>query len=145
MAEVRKTFGGQFGISQNRIARLESKLREHFPDAWIEGFEPLIRKRTNDAKDRHVLAAAVHANSRTIVTYNLRHFPLNTTASWRVTAVGPSLFLNLLYASDPKPVLEVLRQQATEIKRTFPDQLRVLHKAVTAFVEIVCRDTRTEI
>jgi hypothetical protein len=33
MAEVRRTLGGKFGIAPDRIARLESKLREHFPDA----------------------------------------------------------------------------------------------------------------
>jgi hypothetical protein len=49
MAEVRRTLAGQFGIPPNRIAHLESKLREHFPEAWTEGFEPLIPKMTNDA------------------------------------------------------------------------------------------------
>ena len=143
MAEVRRTLGGKFAIAPDRIARLESKLREHFPDAWIEGFEPLIPTMTNDAKDRHVLAAAAHAKARTLVTYNLKHFPLNSTKPWRVTAVGPSLFLKKLYASDPQAVVEVLREQATDIKRTFVDQLRVLHKAVPAFVEVVCCDTHT--
>lgn len=145
MAEVRRTLGGRFGIAPDRIARLESKLREHFPDAWIEGFEPLVPTMTNDVKDRHVLAAAAHAKARTLVTYNLKHFPLNSTQPWRVTAVGPSQFLKKLYASDPQAVVEVLREQASEIKRTFVDQLRVLHKAVPAFVEVVCGDTQTEL
>lgn len=143
MAEVRRTLGGRFGIAPDRIARLESKLREHFPEAWIEGFEALIPEMTNDLKDRHVLAAAAHAKARTLVTYNLNHFPINSTKPWHVTAVGPSLFLKQLYASDPQSVLDVLRGQAVEIKRTFADQLRVLHKAVPAFVEVVCRDTHT--
>lgn len=145
MAEVRRTLGDRFGIAPDRIARLESKLREHFPEAWIEGFEALIPEMNNDLKDRHVLAAAAHAKARTLVTYNLKHFPMSSTKPWRVTAVGPSLFLKQLYASDPHSVVEVLREQAVEIKRTFGDQLRVLHKAVPAFVEVVCRDTRTEL
>ena len=145
MTEVRRTLGGRFGITSDRIARLESKLREHFPEAWVEGFEALIPEMTNDLKDRHVLAAAAHAKARTLVTYNLKHFPMSSTKPWRVTAVGPSLFLKQLYASDPHSVVEVLREQAAEIKRTFADQLRVLHKAVPAFVEVVCRDTRTEL
>ena len=32
-----------------------------------------------------------------------------------------------------------------DIKRTFADQLRVLHKAVPVFVKVVCRDTQTEL
>lgn len=145
MAEVRRTLAGQFGIAPNRIAHLESKLREHFPEAWIEDFEPLISSMTNDAKDRHVLAAAAHSKARMVVTYNLKHFPLSSTKLWRVVAVGPSQFLKKLYASDPQAVAEVLREQATNIRRTFADQLRVLHKAVPAFVEIVCRDTHTNL
>ena len=58
MAEVQRTLGGRFGIPPNRIAHLESKMREHFFEAWIEGFEPLISSMATDAKDRHVLAAA---------------------------------------------------------------------------------------
>lgn len=143
MAEVQRTLGGQFNIAPSRIAHLESTLREHFPEAWIEGFEPLVSAMTNDAKDRHVLAAAAHAKARLLVTYNLKHFPPGATQPWRVTAVGPSLFLKNLYASDPHSVLEVLREQAANIKRMFVDQLRVLHKAVPAFVEVVCRDTQT--
>ncbi|WP_321477071.1 PIN domain-containing protein [uncultured Paludibaculum sp.] len=143
MAEVRRTLGGPFGIAPNRIAHLESKLREHFPEACIEGFEPLIAKMTNDAKDRHVLAAAAHAKAHLLVTYNLKHFPLSSTQPWRVNAVGPSLLLKKLYASDPESVIEVLREQATDIQRTFVAQLRVLRKAVPAFVEVVCHDTRT--
>lgn len=145
MAEVRRTLAGQFGIASDRIAHLESKLREHFPEAWVEDFEPLISSMTNDTKDRHVLAAAAQAKARLVVTYNLKHFPLSSTKPWRVTTVGPSQFLKKLYASDPQAVVEVFREQATDIKRTFVDQLRVLHKAVPAFVELVCRDTHTKL
>jgi predicted nucleic acid-binding protein len=145
MAEVLRTLGGRFGIAPDRIASLESKLREHFPEAWIEGFDGLIPAMANDIKDRHVLAAAAHAKARTVVTYNLKHFPMSSTKPWRVTAVGPGMFLKQLYASDPHSVVEVLREQAADIKRTFVAQLRVLHKAVPAFVEVVCRDTKTEL
>jgi predicted nucleic acid-binding protein len=145
MDEVARTLRGQFGIPTNRIAHLESTLREHFPDAWVEGFEPLISKMRNEDKDRHVLAAAALGKANSIITYNLRHFPLSSTRPWRVTATGPSLFLKKLYASDPNAVMEVLREQAADIDRSLLDQLRVLHKAVPAFVEVVCRDTQTAI
>ncbi|MBI4910281.1 MAG: PIN domain-containing protein [Acidobacteria bacterium] len=41
MDEVKRTLQGQFRISADRVARLESRLREHFPDAWVRGFETL--------------------------------------------------------------------------------------------------------
>lgn len=143
MAEVRRTLQRQFGIPPDRIERLESKLREHFGDAWIEGFEHLIPELTNDEKDRHVLAAAAHANLPLVVTYNLRHFPSDATLPWGVRAVGPSGFLKELYGADADSVLKVLREQSEEIGRTFADQLRVLHKAVPAFIDVVSRDTKT--
>lgn len=145
MAEVRRTLQGKFRIAPERIAHLESKLREHFADAWVEGFESLIQEMTNDEKDRHVMAAAVHADARLIVTYNIRHFPLSSTRPWGVTAVGPSAFLKELYAADRRLVLEVLREQASDLKRSFADLLRVLHKAVPSFVEVVCRDSQLKL
>lgn len=145
MAEVQRTLERQFGIAPNRTAHLESTLRRHFPEAWIYGFDSLIPLMTNDEKDRHVLAAAVHAQAPLLITYNLRHFPPDATAPWKVTAVGPGTFLKQLYASDPQSVVAVLHEQAADIKRTFATQLSVLHQAVPGFVDLVCRDTRTQI
>ncbi len=89
------------------------------------------------------MAATAHAKARLLVTFYLKHFPLSSTKPWRVMPVGPSRFLMRLYDSDPQVVVEVLREQAADIKRTFVEQLRVLHRAVPAFVELVCLDTNT--
>lgn len=140
--EVRRTLHNQFEIPPNRIARLESVLREHFPESWLTGFDALTPRMTNDEKDRHVLAAAAHAAAPTLVTYNLRHFPPAATHPWRVTAVGPSAFLKALHQADPTAVTTVLHQQAADIRRTLPAQLRVLHKAIPAFVVYFCEVSR---
>ena len=141
IAELKRTLQGKFGIPPDRAEYLESQLKEHFPEAWIEGFESVAPHMANDPKDRHVLAAAVHGKVRTIVTYNLRHFPLNTTRPWRVKAIGPSAFLKKLYRADEDLVIATLREQAADIRRTLPEQLDVLHKSVPAFVEMVRRNT----
>ena len=145
MAEVKRTLGRQFGIAPKRIVHLESQMREHFPDAWVEGYEHLIPTLGNDAKDRHVLAAAMQAKAPFLVSYNLKHFPPSSTLGCGVSVVGPSTFLNTLYSVDPQAVVEVLREQASDIERSFVDLLRVLHKAVPAFVDVVCRDTQTAV
>src|SRR5437016_4589607 len=48
-------------------AHFEAELRAHFSEAWIRGYESLIPRMTNDQKDRHVVAAAVHAESPIIL------------------------------------------------------------------------------
>ncbi|MCX6593137.1 MAG: PIN domain-containing protein [Acidobacteria bacterium] len=73
--EMKRVFENQIGLPPAKTAYLDRELRRHFWDSWVTGFEPLIRKMTNDAKDRHVLAAAVKAGAQTIVTFNKRHFP----------------------------------------------------------------------
>ena len=52
-----------------------TRMHEHFLDALVHGYEPLLPAMTNQEKDRHVLAAAVAAGAEIIVTRNLRDFP----------------------------------------------------------------------
>lgn len=85
-------------------------------------------------KDRHVLAVAAKAK------YNLRLFPPPATRPWGVTAIGPSTLLKSLYRRHEKRVLEVLREQALDIRRTLRKQLIDLQAAVPGFVETVRRD-----
>ena len=145
VTEMKRTLEAKLGVAPARTSHLESQLREHFPEAWVEGFEALVPQMANHPKDRHVLAAAVHAKARTIVTYNLRDFPPESTRPWRITAVGPSTFLKRMYNAHPALVLETLRQQAADISRAFEDQLRTLYKAVPAFIDAVRHDTGAQI
>jgi predicted nucleic acid-binding protein len=142
IVEMKRALEKQIGLPPAKTAYLERELRRHFQDSWLTGFEPLIRKMTNDAKDRHVLAAAVHARARTIVTFNKRHFPSVSTLPWNVEAVGPAAFLEELYLAAPTIVAERIQQQAADLRRTIAEQLAVLAKAVPSFVEFVRRDLK---
>ena len=68
MDEVSRNLTGTFGVSPGGAAYREGEIRKAFPDAWAEGYEPLIPVMENDPKDRHVLAAAVRTRSEVIVT-----------------------------------------------------------------------------
>jgi predicted nucleic acid-binding protein len=50
-------------------------MQQAFPKATVQGYEVRIAAMTNDAKDRHILATAVHIRAQIIVTNNIRHFP----------------------------------------------------------------------
>jgi len=68
-------------------------MRDSFPDAMVDGYQTLIDGMECDAKDRHVLAAAVRANAELLVTFNLRDFPAASTDAYEIEVVGPDEFL----------------------------------------------------
>ncbi len=72
--ETTRTLEFKLGWPSSLTAYLEAELRANFKEAWIMGYEPLLPLMTNDEKDRHVTAAAVHVKAPIIVTFNLRHF-----------------------------------------------------------------------
>jgi hypothetical protein len=98
---------------------------------------------TNDPGDRHVLAAAVKCGASLIVTYNKRDFPAAATEPWDIEVQGPSTFLKYLYDLNPSGVIDKLHAQARNLRRTLPEQLAVLRKAVPSFVDAVCQDLGT--
>ena len=61
----------KLGWPNSLTTHLEKELRAHFSEAWISGYESLIPRMTNNEKDRHVAAAAVHGEAPIIVTLNL--------------------------------------------------------------------------
>lgn len=90
MAEVSRNLAGHpWNKSAEQIRHRENELRIHFPEAWVEGYEPLIDLMQNEPKDRHVLAAAVSSGTKLIVTYNGKHFPDEALLSWGIERQGP--------------------------------------------------------
>ena len=94
-------------LDPQRIARTRSLMDSRIPDAVVSGYEPLISTLTlPDPNDRHVLAAALHAGARVIVTANLKDFPNTVLATLNITAEHPDQFIRAL--------LEVASHQAIE-------------------------------
>src|SRR5262249_38806633 len=100
MDEVTRNLVQKWNMPPEKAQRRESELRRHFPEAWVEGFEPLVEAMTNNAKDRHLLAAAVRAQADLIVTYNRRHFSAASLQTWEIEVQAPSAFLRGLYDLD---------------------------------------------
>ena len=89
-------------------------MREHFPEALVKGYEPLIETlELPDADDRHVLAAAIRCSAQYIVTDNLDDFPAETLGRFGLEAVDADVFLSRtfdLYPSEALGVLRILRE-----------------------------------
>jgi hypothetical protein len=58
--ETTRTLELKLGWPNSLTVHLEQELRALFSEAWISGCESLNPRMTNDEKDRHVVAAAVH-------------------------------------------------------------------------------------
>lgn len=140
ITETVRTLESKFGLTEAQTTRLTNALREHFPEAWVDGHEALIPYLKNHPKDRHVLAVAIQGNATVIITYNRRDFRPEDLAPWRVTAQSPATFLLSLYAWEPALVIQRLEEQARTLRRSLPEQLACLHPAAPPFIEQVARD-----
>ena len=83
---------------------------EHFPEALVTGYEPLIATlELPDADDRHVLAAAIRCGAQYIVTDNLADFPAQVLARFNIEAIDADGFLSRTFDLYPSEALGVLR------------------------------------
>ncbi len=95
-------------LARGEVARLHAA----WPGARVEaraGLEAQLW--LPDPADRHVLAAAISARARWIVTQNLRDFPRRVLGEFALEAVHPDAFLFGLWRQQPG----VVRQVATAV------------------------------
>jgi predicted nucleic acid-binding protein len=93
----------------DRIHRTGRAMEEAFPDARVLGYRRHEKSVAGiDPKDRHVAAAAIAAGAQRIVTFNLRHFPLDTLAPFGITPIHPDAFVGGLISANRDDALAVL-------------------------------------
>ena len=132
-----RTLELKLGWPHSLTAHFEKELRAHFGDAWISGYESLIPRMTNDEKDRHVVATAVHGEAAIILTLNLRHFRPDHMVTWGVRALHPQSFLIEIFRQEQAVVMTKLEQQAADRGRSLSQLLDILNATVPDFVAIV--------
>jgi predicted nucleic acid-binding protein len=139
--EVRRTQTSKFKkpYSAQLADYWRAQVTEAFPEALVTGWEILLPAMTNDAKDRHVLAAAVKAKSSLIVTFNLRHFPQSALKPHGVDALHPQDYLLTLWSMNPAVVMAKLAAMArnTEGRTEVQDVLLRLAKTLPRFSQHV--------
>jgi predicted nucleic acid-binding protein len=110
--EMERNLVKQARASQEKARRRRITMQEAFPKATVQGYEVRIAAMTNDAKDRHVLATAVHIRAQIIVTNNIRHFPSAALAPYGIEAQPADTFLNSLFIADPDAIERIITEQA---------------------------------
>lgn len=117
LAEVERNFPRVSGAvdASRRYGRLLGALRHHFPRALVAetGDEP--GEAWGALHDRHVLACALAAPAKLIVTYNIRHFPARLLAPYAILAWHPDTLLFDVLEQRPDEVREVLLAQGAEL------------------------------
>ncbi len=128
------------GVSREQAARRVGAMRRGFgAAALVDDFEHLIPDMTCDAKDRHVLAAAVRGGADTLVTFNVKDFPPDSAEGLGVEVVHPDRFLVRLLTERQDDVVSVLARGVGALReppQTMLEFLASLTVTVPAFATV---------
>ncbi len=109
--------------SRARLERTRDIMKRILPEADVRGYEHRVSALVlPDDHDRHVLAAALEAGARTILTFNTKDFPADTLAPFGMVARDPDAFLCELDAKDPEAMAEVVEAARLNLSRTAPTE-----------------------
>ncbi|MDR3360146.1 MAG: PIN domain-containing protein [Bifidobacteriaceae bacterium] len=87
-------------LDSTRLVRTRRLMNDAIRDVTVTGYEHLIDQlNLPDPDDRHVLAAAIHAEAQVIVTRNLRDFPCDGKNELVVASWGGKLVIELEIAN----------------------------------------------
>lgn len=131
--ETYRTHVEKLGWPEALASSFQEALLSHFPEAMASGYEHLLPVVQNDPKDRHVLAAAVHARSDVLVTFNLKDFPDAALAPWNVEVQHPDAYLRTLYEVDDRQVVARVAAIAAKREESLEEVLLRLGRAAPAF------------
>ena len=104
-------------IDQQRIEGIWSGMNHYFPNALVTGYEYLVDNLVlPDPNDRHVLAAAIHANCDYIVSEDRKHFPAAALEQYGITRLRADDFLLMLLHSSPGEFIDAVRVVLARLK-----------------------------
>lgn len=133
LEETKRTQIEKLGWKEGIANSFHSELRRVFPESLEENFDHLIPLCSNDEKDRHVLACAIHSRSEVILTFNLKDFPAESVSRWGISAKHPQDYLLTLFDLEPLHVMHQLGGIAQKRGCTLEDHLIDLGRFLPEF------------
>ena len=133
LAEVRRTHSEKLQWPPHLVELFQTQVGVAFPEAVVCNYEGLLPSLTNDPKDRHVLAAAIRGECPLILTFNLKHFPVESLAPWGIEARHPQDYLLVLYEMEPAQVVGCLGEIAGRRSLEIEDVLIRLGRSLPSF------------
>lgn len=115
---VRNVLKDRPDLTRDQLRRTRMLMDRTAPDSLVRGFEPLISTvhRDIDAKDRHVVAAALHSGAGVIVTFNLADFPSEALRTYDMEAKHPDDFLMHLEDISPGIIAQAAKIVRARLK-----------------------------
>jgi predicted nucleic acid-binding protein len=115
---MRNLLANRPDLKRADLERVRDLMNIHARDSLVSGYEAVIELIENcpDADDRHVIAAAYHAQADAIVTFNLKDFPAAALEPYGLEAIHPDDFLRYQLDLDLARVLESVRTCRARLK-----------------------------
>lgn len=113
-----------------KAAYFQEQIKTNFPEAIVEVPEHLVASMTNHPGDYHVVAAAIVAKAKVIVTADLDDFPAEALKPWDIEAWHPDDFLVYLDEQYSGTMIKIIWEQSNALKlpRSVPETLEKLEK-----------------
>lgn len=107
-------------------------MNKAFEDANTENYQSHISKLSlPDPDDRHVLAAAIQAGARHLVTFNLKDFPKSQLKIYGIEPISPDDFLEQIIDKQPDVAYTAFDRQVSRLKNPPLTRDYVLDKLIT--------------
>jgi len=140
LAELSKNLVAN-GEDPHLVDKRISTMEHYFADAIVTGYDDLVSAMTNDAKDRHVLAAAVRGGAEVLVTFNLKDFPARSVEPFDLEVVHPDDFLldqlDLYHAPTLRALVELVEGYNSPTMTIDDFLLALIRAGVPRFAEAV--------
>jgi predicted nucleic acid-binding protein len=108
----------KFGDPISRLNYARKEMENAFPGANFDPDPETLRSVSlPDTNDIHVVATAVAAQAKSIVTYNVRHFSDEVLGPLEIRAEAPDEFCARLFHETPTDVIEGARLHRASLKR----------------------------
>ena len=119
-------------LKRQSLESARKAMNEAFPDSNITrykgGIEALLLP---DAKDRHVLAAAIKGDADIIVTFNTRDFPISYLKTFGILRQHPDDFVSQFIVAQAPRTLQALENHSRRLRnppKSKEDVLEVLKR-----------------
>ena len=129
---IRSLLRNRPDLLPEKLERTRREMEMYFPHSLITGFEEIVPTlQLPDSDDRHVLAVAIHAKAKHIITLNLTDFPKSVLDPYQVEAIMPDDFVLSVIKYDAKTFLSTVamhRAALTRPPKTVNEYLATLKK-----------------